>query len=1360
MLKSFFVLIGLLMVSITSSAQTSVPICSDVFPAAITAPATPPDVLTLPPFPFPNDGALNLGNNESISLGSGPIYYTGVNTGNNVEIAIDGPTIIFVQGSAAFGNNNEINNPGNPADLVIIVYGTISVGNNTNLNGIIYSAGTVALSNNTVINGAVTAVGSAGTHPNTVVNYDPDAVANADFHGLCDSSEPPTLARLVAEYRMDSCEWIGEAGEVLDGSGNDLHGSVQNEAQTTADGWIERAGLFNSNANQFIRIPHNPLLEMSTGNQVSVSMWIKQTSSQSGWITLLSKSDRSYTMQLSNGETPRFTIHDGSFTGVNANHTIQIEQWYHLLGTFDGDTVRLYVDGVLQGENSGVGQMSDASGYDLAIGENLESRNRYFDGFIDEVKIYDGALSSADAENIYSNESEGLNWDGSEREPVICTPQLSCVNDDFNRAELGDDWTATHTSGNFGNPRIVNNRFRLTDASGNVATAATFQRLFPSAGNLITLEFDYFAYGGSGADGIAVALSDAGITPAPGGYGGSLGYANRCGIAGFAGGWLGIGLDTYGNYANGNECRNGRLPGTSGRVRNAVGLRGSGSGQSGYRFIDGTNSLSPTVRTGAANVSHRYRITIDSQTAGESWVTIKRRVSAGGDFEALVGPVDVLTTAGQAAVPANLLLTLTGSTGGANDNHEIDNLEICALSMNPIEDSIRYFRIEHSGEGLTCRAEPVTVKACANENCSELYSGNVTVRLLPNNSSGTYWMDGGNERTFSGGEATFLLRRTVEGDVAVGLTNSSPAASGVTRCVRAGQEGSCVINFADVGLEIDPIPTQIAGRPSDQGDSSTTQIHVVRTDDATGACIPALSDQTLTADFSYLNPEASQALDNNEILIEAHSSSTLTAVNASQSVDLAFDTEGIASFTFTSQDAGRHHLQVRLDIPVTDRQGDTTTETLTRTRPSNAFVVRPLAVFADASDNPNARVAEDDAFQVAGDNFALNFATVGWTSALDNHDDGQWDACGAATLDDPNTAVRVPAWDLGQPGATLVAPADGEHPGLDFADTNVQIPHGSDQIEVDTRYDEIGIIQLHESVYFLGEAVMVCSPHIGRFIPDHFAIISGSVTAACTAGNTPFTYYDEDGFNTAFTMQALNAAGEITQNYTADFARFDLTTWSNYDFAADDLPSGLALMDGANPPSGDWHQGVANVTATHMVTRQGPVNPATLTVTARPVDTDGVTTPERMAVHTEITELRYGRLELHNAHGPEILPLTVPLLIRYYHDGAFRRNTADACTEVQLSCLGWEPHGLVDYDHNAAHMENTAPGAIDLTLDPPGANNTGHVNLDMDLSVDGCDRPWLQYNWTGHSPKYDENPTARATFGIRRNRYVDIRELY
>ena len=157
--------------------------------------------------------------------------------------------------------------------------------------------------------------------------------------------------------------------------------------------------------------------------------------------------------------------------------------------------------------------------------------------------------------------------------------------DNFGRANLNpstifnSNWLLSTSSGSFGIPKIVNQgRLRLTDNTGNNASAATVPGIFPAAGNYISVEFQQYAYNGSGADGIAVTLSDYSVAPTPGAYGGSLGYAQKTGINGFAGGWIGVALDEYGNYENNTEGRSGGTPPCAGLCPDSVGIRGSGSG--------------------------------------------------------------------------------------------------------------------------------------------------------------------------------------------------------------------------------------------------------------------------------------------------------------------------------------------------------------------------------------------------------------------------------------------------------------------------------------------------------------------------------------------------------------------------------------------------------------------------------------------------------------------------------------------------------------------------------------------------------------------------------------------------------------
>src|SRR5574340_839171 len=224
-----------------------------------------------------------------------------------------------------------------------------------------------------------------------------------------------------------------------------------------------------------------------------------------------------------------------------------------------------------------------------------------------------------------------------------------CFSDSF-AGVLGSSWSVGSKSGSF-TPAIVSGRLRLTEATTGQATWATLRRLIPAAGNKVTVEFDYFAYGGTGADGVAVVFSDASEAPVAGAFGGSLGYAQKSnpgsdcvivgGCPGFAGGWLGIALDEYGNFSNPTEGRNGG----PGLVLDSVSIRGSGAGVSGYRFLQGTTTLSPGVdgnNVPPGTVAHRYRIIIDHTDSVHTYVSVERDTTSGAGpaYTTLISPFD------------------------------------------------------------------------------------------------------------------------------------------------------------------------------------------------------------------------------------------------------------------------------------------------------------------------------------------------------------------------------------------------------------------------------------------------------------------------------------------------------------------------------------------------------------------------------------------------------------------------------------------------------------------------------------------------------------------------------------------------
>ncbi|HBG08219.1 MAG: hypothetical protein A2075_13330 [Geobacteraceae bacterium GWC2_58_44] len=88
-------------------------------------------------------------------------------------------------------------------------------------------------------------------------------------------------------------------------------------------------------------------------------------------------------------------------TEISAN-----ANWYHVTGTYDGSSLRVYLDGQLDGESSFPGVMTNAPGSatcTITIGANAANNGNWYQGTIDEVALYNRALSGAEVQQHYNN---------------------------------------------------------------------------------------------------------------------------------------------------------------------------------------------------------------------------------------------------------------------------------------------------------------------------------------------------------------------------------------------------------------------------------------------------------------------------------------------------------------------------------------------------------------------------------------------------------------------------------------------------------------------------------------------------------------------------------------------------------------------------------------------------------------------------------------------------------------------------------------------------------------------------------------------------------------------------------------------
>jgi hypothetical protein len=204
-------------------------------------------------------------------------------------------------------------------------------------------------------------------------------------------------------------------GNANDESGNGNHGTV-NGATLTADrfGNTSSAYYFNGIDN-FIVINDNDLLDIT--ESFTLSVWVNPNLINEGHNRILNKH---YANQEYNG-TWDFGIYDGK-ADFNAspffspdhssNSSINENVWSHLLFAYDnsGNSWKLFINGTLDSEGVCVFEITNNS-YNLFVGvEEYESFQWFFQGKIDDIRIYNRALNGDEILALY-NEKNPLSFE-------------------------------------------------------------------------------------------------------------------------------------------------------------------------------------------------------------------------------------------------------------------------------------------------------------------------------------------------------------------------------------------------------------------------------------------------------------------------------------------------------------------------------------------------------------------------------------------------------------------------------------------------------------------------------------------------------------------------------------------------------------------------------------------------------------------------------------------------------------------------------------------------------------------------------------------------------------------------------------
>jgi hypothetical protein len=194
-----------------------------------------------------------------------------------------------------------------------------------------------------------------------------------------------TTSTLVAAYAFSE----GAGATVLDASGLGNGGTISNSTWTSA-GKFGNALLFNG-VSSLVTIADSPSLRLATG--MTLEAWVNPVAVDRNWRDVIYKGNDNYYLEAMSTRKPPAPVGGGTFGETWGTAALAANTWTHIATTYDKAVLRIYVNGVQVGSRTRTGNIATSANPLQIGGDSLFGQ--YFRGTIDEVRVYNAALTAA-----------------------------------------------------------------------------------------------------------------------------------------------------------------------------------------------------------------------------------------------------------------------------------------------------------------------------------------------------------------------------------------------------------------------------------------------------------------------------------------------------------------------------------------------------------------------------------------------------------------------------------------------------------------------------------------------------------------------------------------------------------------------------------------------------------------------------------------------------------------------------------------------------------------------------------------------------------------------------------------------------
>jgi hypothetical protein len=721
-------------------------------------------------------------------------------------------------------------------------------------------------------------------------------------------------------------------------------------------------------------------------------------------------------------------------------------------------------------------------------------------------------------------------------------------------------------------------------------------------------------------------------------------------------------------------------------------------------------------------------------------------------------------------------------TGGTTENGQLVVPAPPSCSVTPL---FNHIQIEHDGKGLTCAAEIVTLKACADSTCSTLYNDAIDVALSINGINGIV------TQTINvvGGTSVANVAYTTEGTATLSLSG------GQTYQCESGGSTSCDLTFTDAGFrflygagETTSISNQISGN------DFTDIIKLQAVENVDGVCT-GLFTGNIDVELSQGNSPTS-AIAGLSFKVDGTSGIPIGKHPVFTPITLDFDADSKATIpTPVYLDAGKILLYAQYNVGGVKLDGV-----------SNAFWVSPakLVVTATAGGsgidgNSSSSAIKHKAGQVF-DFSVTAYNALGTSAGNITANYVPNDIQLLLTRTGPTAGGVDGTFNYGN--GTILSSLTPSYQSVTLNGFGSGVYSTSS-----ASYSEVGLITLkiQDLGYgFPGNTITNDGLNIGRFTPDYFeqtVVVQGefytvvSLDFAYTLASLDFAYtgqvVENDPpndpaigaisylVNPVVELTAKNVQGVTTKNYTepgynkliaaANFIKIPTTDATirgkntNLLPLTANLSAGTLSHDGDpdydGPPlgAGVLHYELADDDNFFYPRNENSEVAAQdndidfLIDKDNFVDTDGIGIGIGIEFYediigTESINIRFGRALIDNSSGPEIAELPQNFSTQYLNASSiYVINEQDSFTSYDaikiILTSGTLDKDLTSVNAVTGKLEKGETQAITLTA--PGAGNQGTIIVEYNIYS------WLKFDWNGvDNPLFDVNPSATATFGI------------